>query len=326
MQQILTLRKAIMVGCLSGFLSTGLAQLSPAVFEGIGSTSSDGWNNLTIGNFSGFGNFPGRANWPSSIQANVPGSGDARLWRIAGAPRNDGGPYPAGEGLYFGNTTQFINDPGGILEIEDSTPVAGLRTVVLQFKIMEAMGHDFVLPSGLPQLFLNGGSSGVSAGYPRLLVARYQDGDFPSPETGQLEPLYVNTVVFQWDLPPSTTATSFRIRFSGVTHSRIFEMRLDQTSVLQTQQVFHEIPALRLLSIGAPTFDGTATTMTHTFSGSSGKLVDLEYSPSLGTPWTRKSAVSTGEGSFEVTFQQSGDHRADWGRRMFFRARPSSIP
>jgi hypothetical protein len=154
--------RLVLIG-LAGAVLPGWAQLSPVVFPGGGTSSSDRWTNLTATNFSGYGSFPGKSAWPSPISSNQAGGGDAKLERLAGAPGNTGGPYPAGEGIYFGNMTQNANDPGGTLQVVDTTPVPGVRTIVFQIRIMEAMGHDFVSPSGIPQLYLNNELVGTSA-------------------------------------------------------------------------------------------------------------------------------------------------------------------
>jgi len=317
--------RLVLIG-LAGAVLPGWAQLTPVVFPGGGTSSSDGWTNLTAANFSGYGSFPGNSVWPSPISSNQAGGGDAKLERLAGAPGNTGGPYPAGEGIYFGNMTQNANDPGGTLQVVDTTPVPGVRTIVFQIRIMEAIGHDFVSPSGIPQLYLNNELVGTSASYPRLLFNRVQDGTFFSPETEQDEPLWINTLAFQWDLPATTSVSTLRIRFTGVTHCRIFEMRLDQSSLPLGRQLLDVPPQIQLLSIGSPAFNGITTTLTHTFLGPAQRVIDFEYSTDLATAWMRLPATPTGEGNFSVTFENPGDRRAEWSRRMFFRAQASRSP
>jgi hypothetical protein len=317
---------ALVLISLAGAASSGWAQLTPVVFPSGGISSSDRWTNLTAANFTGYGFFPGNSAWPSPISSNQAGGGDAKLERLAGAPGKTGGPYPAGEGIYFGNMTQNANDPGGTLQVVDTTPVQGVRTIVFQIRIMEAMGHDFVSPSGIPQLYLNNELVGTSASYPRLLFNRVQDGSFFSPQTEQNEPLWINTLAFQWDLPASMSVSSFQIRFTGVTHCRIFEMSLDQSSLPLGTQLLDVPPQIQLLSIGVPAFDGTTTTLTHTFLGPAQRVIDLEYSTDLAARWARLAATPTGEGNFSVTFENPGDRRLEWSRRMFFRAQASRSP
>jgi hypothetical protein len=68
------------------------------------------------------------------------------------------------------------------------------------------------------------------------LVNRFQSGVFPSPETGQDEPVYVNTWAFQYNLT-NNGFDSYYIDFSAVTHAQVYALRWDGTSVLQSQVV-----------------------------------------------------------------------------------------
>jgi hypothetical protein len=293
---------------------------------GSGSTSFDGWNEMTSARLFGYGGFPGGSTWTNSILSNISGSADARLLRLAGSPAG-GGPFPGAEkSIYFGSFLQLPNALGGTLAVSDLTPVSGLKTIVFQIQTGEALGHDFYSPSGAPTLKLNGTSSGVAPSFSPILVNQYQYGTYPSPETGD-EPLYVNTWVFQWNLTGATNVDSFAIEFSCVTHSQIYALQLDQTSVLQANQIFStssEPPQIRLLTVGTPQFDGANTTMTHTFTAPAGKSLDIESTQNLSaTNWTTHSNVSTGSGTFDVTFQTAGDQRMAWAQRMFFRAKYS---
>ena len=310
----------------------GITQISwagviPAQFNGIGSSSYDGWINLTGANFTGYGGFPGNVTWPSPIGSNEVGLGDADLSRVAGSP-SGGGPYLASDSIYFGNIAQIPNALGGTLRVTDTTPLAGLKTVVFQIQIGEAVGYDFHEPTGLPVIKVNGQTSAISASFEPVLLGRYQNGTYFSPVTEQDEPVYVNTWAFQWNLDPAVAIRSFQIEFSAVTHAQVYALQLDQTSVLQSQQVFakNELPPqIKLVSVGLPASSGLQTFVTHRFEGPADQTIDIEFSANLAlSNWGVKSGVSTGDGTFDVTFTASGDLRETWRKGMFFRAKHSN--
>jgi hypothetical protein len=321
------LRALLVLGFAGGFVWTARSDVMPVTFSGSGASSFDGWANMTSANFSGYGQFPGNSNWPQAIGSNVETSGDSELIRIAGSSPAGGGPFPSLESIYFGNFAQSTNALGGTLGIRDFTPVSGVRTIVLQIQIGEVLGYDFYDPSGYPVLQINNAGGQLPTTFVPVLVNRYQNGTFTSPESGE-EPLYINTWAFQWNLAEGAAVSSFQIEFSAVTHAQIYAMQLDQSSVLQPQQIFaanDPAPQIQLISLGAPEFSGLQTFMTHTFAGPAGKNIDLEYSPDLAPgSWVVKSGISTGEGTFLVTFTANGDQRASWSQRMFFRAKYST--
>ena len=307
------------------FCPIGRAEIRSVVFSS-GSSDVDGWTNISNANFSGYGSFPGFSPWPNPIGSNLEGSGDAVLNRIAGSPTG-GGPFLSSSSIYFGNFFQNTNALGGTLRISDSTPLAGLQTVLFQIQIGEVVGYDFFSPSGYPVLKINGQTNGISASFPKLLVDRYQNGTFYSPETQLDEPVYVNTWAFQWNLTNPPSITSFAVDFSCVTHSQVYQLRVDQSSVLQSSQLIVSPPSLALLSTGSPQYysQNNTTSMTHTFSATPGRSIDIEYSQDLTAPtWPIKTQITTGTGNFSVTFTESGDRRSAWSQRMFFRAKNSS--
>ena len=208
-----------------GFVAeSGLAQLQVVNF-GSGSSSSDTWVNVNSANFFGYGGFPGNSPWPAPIGSNGTGSGDADLSRVAGSPTG-GGPFLSSSSIYFGNYSQVPNALGGTLRVSDSTPLANLKTLVFQIQIGEATGYDLY---SAPALKINGGSSIVNPLFSGILN-RYQSGTFFSPVTELDEPVYVNTRGYQWDVSSLGAITSFAIDFSGVTHSQIYGLKLDQSS------------------------------------------------------------------------------------------------
>jgi hypothetical protein len=217
-------------------ISISNSQIVDVNFGGGGSTSYSAWSNVNFFNYSGYGSFPGNQSWPSPIVANQ-GSATASLNRISGSPTG-GGPYPASESIYFGNFAQVPNALGGTLRIFDSDPIFNLKTLVFQIQIGEATGFDFYQPSGFPKISINSGSYSFAT-YTNL-VNRFQNGTFPSPETGEDEPVYVNTWAYQWNFDTLNGFDTLAIDFSGVTHSQIYALRIDGTSVLQSTPVIPE--------------------------------------------------------------------------------------
>lgn len=230
------------------FLSSSIfGQIVDVEFSGGGETSYSAWSNVNSFNYFGYGSFPGNQPWPSPIEATE-GLVSASLNRTAGSPTG-GGPFLASESIYFGNFAQIPNALGGTLQLFESSPILNLKTIVFQVQIGEATGFDFYQPTGFPLLSINSGSS-VAATYTNL-VDRYQNGVFPSPETGEDEPVYVNTWAYQWNITEPITFDDYAIDFSAVTHAQVYALRLDGTSVLQPNQVIPEPSTLGLLVLAA---------------------------------------------------------------------------
>jgi len=309
-----------LVGCGVALPSAIRADIMPINFANVGITGYDGWTNLPSANPPNAGN----SAW-GPLESNTTGSGSSIIKRVAGAS-NGGGPILGPTSIYFYSSQQVANALGGTISVLNSSPVRDVKTIIFQIEIGEALGHDFYSPSGAPILKLNGASSGAAPSFSPILVNQYQYGTFSSPLTGD-EPVYVNTWAFQWNLAGATNVDSFAIEFSCVTHSQIYALQLDQTSVLQANQIFttsFEPPQIRLLASGTPQFDGANTTITHTFAAPAGKLLDIEFTQNLSvTNWLTNTSVSTGSGTFDVTFQATGDQRIAWAQRMFFRAKYS---
>jgi hypothetical protein len=213
---------------------------------GSGSSGSDAWVNVNSANFFGYGGFPGNSPWPAPIGSNGSGSGDADLSRVAGSPTG-GGPFLSSSSIYFGNYAQVPNALGGTLRVSDSTPLANLKTLVFQIQIGEATGYDLY---SAPTLKINGGSSVVNILFSGILN-RYQSGTFFSPATELDEPVYVNTRGYQWDVSSLGAVTSFAIDFSGVTHSQIYGLQLDQSSSVFSTAVIPEPNVGGLVLAGA---------------------------------------------------------------------------
>lgn len=238
----LILLLSLWIGCV---VESGFGQIQVVNF-GSGSSSSDAWVNVNSVNFSGYGGFPGSSAWPAPIGSNGIGSGDADLSRVAGSPTG-GGPFLSSTSIYFGNFAQVPNALGGTLRVSDSTPLANLKTLVFQIQIGEATGYDLY---SAPALKINGGSSVVNPLFSGILN-RFQSGTYPSPATGLDEPVYVNTRGYQWDVSSLGSVTSFAIDFSGVTHSQIYGLQLDQSSSFFSTAVIPEPNVMGLILAGA---------------------------------------------------------------------------
>ena len=233
---------SLWIGCVA---EIGFGQIQVVNF-GSGSSGSDAWVNVNSANFFGYGGFPGNSPWPAPIGSNGTGSGDADLSRVAGSPTG-GGPFLSSSSIYFGNFSQIPNALGGTLRVSDSTPLANLKTLVFQIQIGEATGYDLY---SAPALKINGGSSIVNPLFSGILN-RFQSGTFPSPATGLDEPVYVNTRGYQWDVSSLGAITSFAIDFSGVTHSQIYGLKLDQSSSVFSTAVIPEPNVGGLVLAGA---------------------------------------------------------------------------
>lgn len=223
------------------------AQIVNVNFSGGGTTSFSAWSNINSFNYTGYGSFPGNTPWPAPIRATQ-GSTNSTLNRIAGSPTG-GGPFLASESIYFGNFAQVPNALGGTLRLSNSISLTNLRTLVFQIQIGEATGYDFFNPTGFPKLTISGSTNySIFATYTNL-VTRYQNGTFPSPETGKDEPVWVNTLAYQYNITNPSFISNYFIDFSGVTHSQVYAMRWDGTTVLQNTAVIPEPTSISLLLI-----------------------------------------------------------------------------
>ena len=230
------------------------AQIVDVNFSGGGTTSYSAWSNINSFNYTGYGSFPGNAPWPAPIRATQ-GSTNSTLNRIAGSPTG-GGPFLASESIYFGNFAQVPNALGGTLRLSNGVSLTNIKTLVFQIQIGEATGYDFFEPAGLPKLTINGLTNASSFSTFTNLVTRFQNGVFPSPETGQDEPVWINTLAYQWNITNASSITNYHVDFSGVTHSQVYAMRWDGTTVLQSTPVIPEPSTLGLLLLAAAATSG----------------------------------------------------------------------
>jgi hypothetical protein len=207
-----------------------------------GNTSYDGWNNLTAANYPGFPAFPGTGNWPHAIVANTPGSGDATFNKIANG--NGGGAEPAGSSIYNGGFSADPNTQGATFAVADATPLASLQTVIFQLDIGEAFGLDLYNGTAPTLTYTTGfGTFTEAAAFSDILI-RYDTGesvDMPIGPGGELEPveIYQNLRAYQFDLSGvGDPIASFEIDYTGVQHSQIYAMQLDQSDAVYSQPAY----------------------------------------------------------------------------------------
>lgn len=308
------MKKTILLLC-SIFANFCYSQTIPVNFKGGGQTVFDGWFNINASNYSPmfYGFYPGSSMWTRAMMPNLTSSRGSTLTKIANGP--NGGAYPASESLYFGGFTTVPNTLGGTLRVNGNV-LTGVKTIVFQIEIGEVYGRDFHEPSGHPKLIVNG-STQIQPSY-ITVVNRYEDPDGQGTNPVG-EPVYITTYAYQWNLNQSVFA--FAIDFSAVEHCQIYEMRLDQTTIFQSQNVFE--PALKLLSVGSATFNGVETSATYEFYSDPNKIINMEYSNDLSTSlWTPMGQQNTtNDGIFQVVLKKTGNHVSSWNNRMFFRIR-----
>lgn len=289
--------KLIALLALSLLCHQATAQTVPVSFTGGGTNSFDGWVRMNNSN-------PNFSGWPTTpAESNASGSGDAQLVRVSGSA------IFATESLYFLSNQQVTNALGGTLRVSERSPVAGVKTITLQVQIGEALGYGFVQPSGVPVLKINDTASSLAPTYAKV-VNSYQNGTYESPITGE-EPVFVKTWAYQWNVGNLGTISSIQIDFSAVTHAQIYEMRLDQTSVLQTSNVFDvatPAPAISLsgsgLTFGNVVVGSSKTgTLTIRNNGNANLNVSgISYpSPALSGSWSGTIAAG-GSQNITVTF------------------------
>ncbi|EAQ81538.1 hypothetical protein DSM3645_28192 [Blastopirellula marina DSM 3645] len=187
----------------------------------VGNTQFDQWTQLNNINNPGISSYPGSAPWTGPI---VSDDGDSSFIKVSGAAYPGTSPT---SGVYSSGMSLTPNTIGGGFTVTDSTPLANLATVAFQIEISEVFGYDFY-NDAMPTLSYNGGSQALVAGE-SLLLSQVPGAVFGG------DPSFNNSYLFGWDLSSITNPiTSFVVSFTGVQHSSIYSMQLDQSDVVQT--------------------------------------------------------------------------------------------
>lgn len=213
-------------------LATGGANVTNNSWVNLSSVAANG-----VAGVTGTGGFPGTSAWTAPIVSQVDSSIGSVGGALAGAALSKvsngtgGGPYGAGGSMYFGGFASTVNNNGGTLRVTDTTPLAGLETVVFQLGFGEAWTYDFynhALPT-LSYTTASGTTTGVAASYSAKLE-QFFNGTVAMP-TGD-ENVYINQWGLQWDLSGVTQPiTSFSIDFTGVQHAQLYGLTLTQSDV-----------------------------------------------------------------------------------------------
>lgn len=82
---------------------------------------------------------------------------------------------------------------------------------------------------------------------------------------------------------------------------------------------------LAIGELGFPLWDGSNSEVKHKFLGPPGQRRKLQFSPDLSQPWLDHGEIEFGQlGTLDATLRQSGDQRAKWNKKMFFRLLPAA--
>ncbi|MDY0746396.1 PEP-CTERM sorting domain-containing protein [Paucibacter sp. R3-3] len=217
---------------LSALAASGAAVTNNAWVNVTSFTNAAGVPGLTgTGGFPGTTAWSGKASQVDTSSGNVGTSlGGATLSKISNAAGNAGGAYAASGSIYFGGFSADVNNNGGQLAVADSTPLAGLQSVVFQVGIGEAWTYDF-FNHALPTLSYTtaaGTTSNIAATFSEV-VDKFDNGTVEMP-TGT-ENVYINQYALQWDLSGvSDPITSFSVSFNGVMHSQVYGLTLTESS------------------------------------------------------------------------------------------------
>jgi hypothetical protein len=81
---------------------------------------------------------------------------------------------------------------------------------------------------------------------------------------------------------------------------------------------------LEISELGSVNWNGSSSEVRHKFLGLAGQRRKLQFTSDLAQPWVDHGAIEAGPlGTFEAVLRQSGDQRAKWDKRMFFRLFPA---
>ena len=207
------------------------------LMSGISGASQFGaWNDLskvTVEAQTGlsFPGHPGSGAWPGVVPNQTGTPGSVHLTKVANSPSMPAkAPYFASQGPFTGTTSAgrmhyagFSTNPNtiaGTLGVGSNAPLADVKNIVFQIEIAEVFGYTF-FDDVLPTLDFNGGTQGLAATYSRLLSTT--DG----PSFGG-NPTSIHTWLLQWDTTTLGPISDFQIQFTGIEHSDIYGLRVDQ--------------------------------------------------------------------------------------------------
>jgi MYXO-CTERM domain-containing protein len=223
---------------LSAVAPSEAAILDPAtLMDGsAGATASSVWTNLSAVAVEAqtgldFPGHPGSGAWPGNVPNQSGTANSAYLTKVANAPSIPAkAPYFAGVGPFTGTTSPgrmhfagFSTTPNtlaGSLGVGSTAALSGVNNIVFQIEIAEVFGHTF-FNNVLPSLNYNGGSQALAATRSKLLSSTV------GPAFGG-DTTTIHTWLLQWDATALGAIGSFQINFSGVEHSDIYGLRLDQ--------------------------------------------------------------------------------------------------
>ena len=206
-------------------------------FETIsGASATSIWSDVSESVHStGFSSWPGSSAWSATMPPNSSSgtSTDIEVARVSGSGSTflDGGPYPSDDTVYFGGL-RISDNTGGVLEVAEVDPVAGLSEVVFQIQLGEGNGDDFT-PSTPPVLTYTTSSgtytATLSSGSISSPVDTFENGTYSNGEYDVDETVILNEYKFVWDLSGVTgTILSFEVQWSQVMHSQLYGLQVDQ--------------------------------------------------------------------------------------------------
>lgn len=212
-----------------------------------GTTSYDQWGGFNSTSYPGYGGYGSTAAWPAPIGSNIGASGDATLNKVSGYgyPGTTAGANYIYSSLFGGqaaNTNPAI--AVGTFSITDTTPVAGLETVMFQIQVSSwtSIGNPFPSGSPYPLLSYNGGAQNLWSNNLALLYR----GEFSNEYGTGITDVWA----FQWDLRDiPEEITSFTFTWSVTNHAQQYQMRVDQGS--EYVQAVPEPSTLGLFGLGA---------------------------------------------------------------------------
>ncbi|MFD0893882.1 hypothetical protein KBB96_10695 [Luteolibacter ambystomatis] len=202
-----------------------------------GTTKSEGWTKLTAANYPGNGSYPGNSAWVGALGSQVgPNAGANGLAKVSNG--TSGGPYPTSASIYHGGYGTTANTFGGTLSVpvSGSGLLSGVKTVIFQLDIGEAWTYD-LFDDVAPVLTYttSSGTYTISATYASRYV-KYPNGQVYM--NGTWEDLYINSRAYQFNLSGVTeTILSYSVSFSGVEHSQVYGLGLQQSTATLTTNI-----------------------------------------------------------------------------------------